>query len=89
MITYPANGSVVRRGSTIRISATATDDTRVTATRFYVNSHYLCTSNSTPYGCYWTPRTNASGQYRLLAVAWDAQGNTGSSSITVFAPASQ
>jgi hypothetical protein len=80
-ITSPANGSSV--SGTVSVNATASDNVGVTKVEYYVNGILQATDTSSPYVYSWNTSGLVSGNYTLLAIAYDAAGNTGQSSVTV------
>ena len=81
-ITSPANGSVARRGTTVTITASASDNVGVTRVVFSVNSTTLCTDTSPSWSCSWRVTKSGTGA-TLTARAYDAAGNNASSSVFV------
>lgn len=82
-ITNPANGSTVKRGRVLIITATSSDDVGVTRVEFYVNGSLLCTDTVAPYACNWNVPGKANVFYTLEAKAYDAAGNTGITKVRV------
>lgn len=82
-ITYPADGSTVRRNSNITITASATDNAGVTEVVFSVNGVAKCTGTTEPYACVWRVPNVKNVTYTLKAEAYDAAGNVSSQSIFV------
>ena len=82
-ITSPANGAKVRRGSTITLAASATDNVAVSKVEFYVNGSLLCTRPSAPYSCSWKAPSGAKRTYQIVAKAYDPAGNTSTSSVSL------
>ncbi|EPX65303.1 Chitinase [Cystobacter fuscus DSM 2262] len=84
-LTSPANGTTFTPGSTITVSANASDSNgRVTQVVFYAGAQKLGTVTSAPYSLAWL--NVAAGSYTLTAVATDDGGATTTSaavSITV------
>lgn len=78
-ITSPANGITIKRGSTVTISASASDNVGVIKVEFYVNSTLTCTDTTTPYSCSWKAPMAKGKIYTLQAKAYDAAGNQGNS----------
>jgi len=74
-ITSPASGTTITSAGTLTISASATDDDRVTKVEFYRNGALKLTDSSAPYN--WTPNLSAAnnGDHVLTARAYDAAGN--------------
>jgi hypothetical protein len=87
-ITAPAPGAIV--GGTVVVSATATDDTGVTAVYFYVDGAYVGAASTAPYQIAWNTTGATTGAHALQARAYDACGNVGTSAavnVTVRADA--
>jgi chitinase len=84
-ITSPANGSNVYPGHTINIAATASDNVGVTSVKFYANGSLICSDNTAPYNCSWSVSRRVR-KTQLAAVAFDAAGNSATSTVTVFVP---
>jgi Big-like domain-containing protein/glycosyl hydrolase family 16 len=63
--------------------ATATDDVAVSKVVYSVDATTLNTDDSAPYNCKLDTTTVADGSHTLTAVAYDAAGNTATSSRTV------
>ena len=82
-ITLPVNGTTVKHGSTIAITASATDNIGITKVVFYDNSTVLATDTAAPYTASWSVPGKPNITYTLKAVAFDAAGNTSSSTVTV------
>jgi hypothetical protein len=81
-IQSPAQGATVSGPTTV--SASASDNVGVTRVRFFVDSTQLLGDDvSTPYSAAWDTRTATNGAHTLTATAFDAAGNSASSSITV------
>jgi len=83
-ITTPGTGAMVVAGSTIGVSAQATDTGgSVTRVEFYVGSTKIGEATSTPYSVNWTAPPTA-GSYVLTAVAFDNAGaSTTSAGVSV------
>lgn len=82
-ITNPINGSVVRKNSTVTITADTSDVSGIDKVEFYVDGVLKCTDTSPDYFCNWkvSPRKNV--LYSLGAKAYDIAGNTSTSVISV------
>ena len=65
------------------ISASASDNVRVTKVEFYVDGVFLKTDTSAPYSVSWNARKAAKGAHTIKVVAYDAAGNSSSASISV------
>jgi hypothetical protein len=84
-ITNPADGSSVKRNSTVTITASASDNVGVTKVEFYVDGSLKCTDSILPYGCSWKVPGKRNATYTIQAKAYDAAGNTKTHSVTVKA----
>lgn len=80
-ITSPINGANLARRSTVAITATASDNTSVTAVEFYVNNSLTCKDTTAPYSCSWKVPSAGNKSYNLQAKAYDPANNIGASSI--------
>ena len=81
-ITSPAQGASV--SGSITLTATASDNVGVTAVRFFVDGAPLGADDTTaPYSVSWDTRTAANGNHTIMSRAFDAAGNSASSSIAV------
>jgi hypothetical protein len=75
-ITAPAGGATVS-GSTVTVSATASDDVGVVGVQFELDGATLGAEDTTaPYSVVWNTTTATNGSHTLTAVARDAAGNT-------------
>jgi hypothetical protein len=84
-ITSPANGSTVKRGTTVTITAAASDNVAVTKVEFSVNGSLTCTDMTAPYTCNWSVPGKPNVKYTLTTKAYDAANNTAASSVSVSA----
>ncbi|HVF34874.1 MAG TPA: Ig-like domain-containing protein [Candidatus Saccharimonadia bacterium] len=69
---------------TITLSATASDDVGVTQVEFYVDSVLKGTDTTSPYSMTLDSNTLSNGSHTLTAKAFDAAGNTTTSSPVTF-----
>ena len=69
---------------TITLSATASDDVGVTKVEFYVDGALNATDTSSPYSSTLDSTTLANGSHALVAKAYDAANNVGTSSTVNF-----
>jgi len=77
-VTAPANGATVT--GTITVSANASDNVGVTNVEFYRGGTTLIGSDSTsPYSVSWNTTTVVNGSYSLTSKAYDAAGNSATS----------
>jgi predicted amidohydrolase len=82
VITSPASGATV--SGSVNVAATAADDVGVARVRFVLDGAPLGTDDTTaPYAVAWNTTTAANGSHTLVATAFDAAGNSASSSISV------
>lgn len=84
-ITSPLNGATVSKGSTVTITANATDNVGVSKVEFYINGSLKCTVVTANYSCNWSVPSKPNITYTLKAVAYDAANNSSINSITVTA----
>lgn len=85
-ITYPSNGAIVSRRSTVTITAAATDNVGVQSVRFYVNNSLVCidtTASGNTYSCNWKVPIRKNTPYILTATAIDTSSNQSSNSVSV------
>jgi leucyl aminopeptidase len=81
-LTAPANGSTVT--GTTTITASASDDIAVSRVEFWVDGALKGSDSTSPYSYAWDSSTTANGSRVLVAKAYDAAGNVGTStSVTV------
>jgi hypothetical protein len=80
-VTGPINGTTVKVGSTIQISASAYDNVRVTRVEFYANGALIGTKTSAPYTASLTVAGRRGVTYRIKAKAFDAAGNSRTSAV--------
>ncbi|WP_224365429.1 S8 family serine peptidase [Hyalangium versicolor] len=77
-ITSPTAGASL--SGTATLSASASDNVGVTKVEFYAGSTLIGTATTSPYSVTWTTTAVANGSYSLTTKAYDAAGNTGTSS---------
>jgi len=85
-VVSPSTGGTV--SGTVTVSANATDNIGVTKVEFWINNKLTATVTTAPYSFNWNTR-KLSGTQTIVAKAFDAAGNTASStpySVTVVAP---
>lgn len=82
-ITNPINGTVVNRSSYVNITANASDDVGVTKVAFYINNVLYKTDTTNPYSYNWHVSSRRGYIYTIKATAYDAAGNSSSSTVTV------
>lgn len=77
-ITAPANGATV--SATISVTANAGDNVGVTKVEFYLDGALQSTDTSSPYAWSWNTTTATNATHSLVAKAYDAANNIGTSS---------
>jgi hypothetical protein len=78
-LTAPMDGSTV--SETITLSASASDDTVVTRVEFYCDTTVLVgTATAVPYTALWNSTAMMNGAHSFVAKAYDAAGNSATSS---------
>jgi hypothetical protein len=84
--TIPPSVSASESGSsgTITLSASATDNVSVTKVEFYVDSVLKATDTTSPFSATLDSNTLANGSHSLVAKAYDAMNNVGTSSTVSF-----
>lgn len=80
-ITNPSNNSIISRKSKITMAADASDNVGIAKVEFYVNGLLKCGDTTQSYTCNWSVLGKHGETYLLQAKAYDAQNNTGSSTI--------
>lgn len=80
-ITSPADGATV--SGTVSLTASASDNVGVAKVEFLVDGAVIGTDLYSPYSASWNTAGFANGSHSLACRAYDAAGNTGSSSTTV------
>ena len=83
-ITSPVNGASFVRSTIITITASASDNIGVTKVEFYVGTSLACAVTSGAYACNWKLPGAPNKSYNLSAKAYDAVGNTTTSSIVTI-----
>lgn len=84
-VTNPMNGSIVPRNQKVTVSASATDNSKVTRVEFYINNNLLGTVTTAPYNYPWKVPAKNNASYKVQAKAYDALGNTAAQAVTVTA----
>jgi hypothetical protein len=77
-VTAPANGATV--SGTVSINATASDNVGVSKVEFYVDGAIRSTDTTSPYSWSWNTTTFANSSHTIVAKAYDAANNIGTSS---------
>jgi hypothetical protein len=73
-ITSPAENTTV--SGSVKVTATATDNTGVSKVEFYVQDQLASTDTSTPYEYTWETANLPNATFTLTAKAYDAAGNS-------------
>jgi len=79
-ITAPASGSTV--AGTVSVSVNAGDNLGVSKVELYLNGAIYGVAGTSPYSISWNTASYLNGAYTLMAKAYDAAGNVGTSSAT-------
>ncbi len=83
-ITNPVNGATVS-GSSVTIQASATDNVKVTKVELYIDGGLkTSTTRSSAISYKWSLGKIAAGAHTITVKAYDAAGNMGQKSITVY-----
>jgi len=77
-VTSPASGATV--SGTVSVAASATDAVGVTKVEFFLDGVLQATDTASPYSWSWATTGSANGGHALVAKAYDAAGNVGTSS---------
>jgi hypothetical protein len=78
------SASVSGNSGDITLTASASDDTGVTMVEFYVDNALIQATGLTPYMATLNSTTLSNGNHRLLAKAYDAANNIGTSTAVTF-----
>ena len=81
-LTSPAAGATVS-GSSVALAATAADNVGVARVEFKVDGTLITSDLSAPYAATWNASSASAGSHTILATAYDAAGNSASSSVSV------
>jgi len=79
-----ATASESGTSGTITLSATASDNVGVTKVEFYIDGALVGTDTTSPYSVTYNSTGLANGTHSLVAKAYDAAGNVGSSTAVSF-----
>jgi hypothetical protein len=79
VVTSPANGGTVPAGTTVTITASASDPSGVANVQFFVNGALKCTVTSAPYTCAWALPKTKRVTYSLTAKGVDVANNAATS----------
>lgn len=79
-LTTPLNGTIIK-GTASGVSATATDNVKVTKLEYLVGTKVVRTETGLPFIGTWNTKTVPNGTYQMTARARDAAGN-----VTISAP---
>jgi hypothetical protein len=83
-IVSPANDTTIKKGRTVRVVATATDDIGVTTIEVAANGVVMCSEVETSaMTCSWSVPKRGSTDLTVTVTAWDVAGNVGSQQIQI------
>jgi hypothetical protein len=83
-ISSPVDGTSIRKGRTIKVVATATDDIGVINVEFAADGVVMCRDVETSaMTCAWSVPKSGSTGFTVTVTAWDAAGNVGSQQIAI------
>ena len=74
LITGPGDGASI--SGNLQVSATASDNIGVTRVTFAIDGAWVGKDTSAPYTFNWDSATHADGTAKLMAIAYDAAGNS-------------
>jgi thermitase len=77
----PKNGELVK--AEVKVNVTATDNVAVTRVDFYADNKLFESRSKTPYSVKWKTNGIAKGAHTLKCIAYDAAGNSATTSISV------
>jgi hypothetical protein len=77
-ISAPTNGSSV--SGTVNVTVSATDNVGVAKVEFSIDNTLVGTDTATPFAYSWNTAASTNGTHKLVAKAYDAAGNTATSS---------
>ena len=83
-ITAPANNSSITSLKKVTVTISATDNVGVTRTELYIDGRLSSTATSGSLLYNWNLLKVSAGQHTLTAKSYDAAGNAGVASITVY-----
>ncbi len=81
-ITFPTQGAIIPRNTSITLQANANDNVGVSKVDFIINGKVRCTDSTTPYSCVWAIPNSPNTLYTIQAKAYDARNNTAINQIT-------
>lgn len=83
-ILSPPDGTAIKKGKTIKVVATATDDVGVTNVEFAADGVVMCQDvETTAMSCAWSVPRNGSTGFIVTVTAWDAAGNSAVQQISI------
>jgi spore germination protein YaaH len=82
LVISPTNGAQLQKRQ--RIEAQAADDVGVTRVDFYVNGTWLGADTAAPYVIFWNTSDAPVGSNLIVAVAYDAAGNSSTAQVTAY-----
>ena len=81
-ITSPSEGSLLTAKQ--RIDVEASDNVGVARVEIFVDGAILATDTTAPYGVTWNTRRASRGTHVIRVIAYDRQGNSSSTQISVY-----
>jgi hypothetical protein len=81
-ISSPSNGATI--GNITKINVSATDDTRIAKLEIYIDGILKASSSKSSLSYGWSSRKASKGAHTITAKAYDAAGNIGQTTITVY-----
>ena len=71
----PPAGTVIRRRTSVRLEAEASDNAAVSSVEFRVDGARVCMTYALPYRCSWYSGSSQRRRYTITAIATDGAGN--------------
>jgi hypothetical protein len=81
-ITTPTNNATVSRS--VSITASSTDNVGVTKMQILADGRLLATSSTESISTSWSTRGASSGAHAITINSYDAAGNKGTATVTVY-----
>ncbi|HSH31377.1 MAG TPA: Ig-like domain-containing protein [Candidatus Saccharimonadales bacterium] len=81
-ITAPSNGAQIGRST--KVTATATDSSAITKMQVYIDGSLKDTDEGSSLVYDWNSKRASRGQHTITVKAYDAAGNAGQSSVTLY-----
>ncbi len=80
-VTAPSNGATV--SGIVSVTASASDNVGVARVEIYVDGTLEMTDTTNPYSYSWDTTNDVNGSHTVMALSYDAAGNSASNSVTV------